>query len=195
MDLVGPVSDELSAKVPRRLVRNHLEILPCGVDTGRFRPIPRADARRALGLDEDGRYLLFPSDPHRPEKRHDRARAVAGETPLLVLRDVEPEQVPLWVNAADAVLIPSEREGFGLAMLEALACDVPVLATPVGIAPEVLGGVPGTLCAPFDANRWRESVDRVLQAPDPRIQGRGAAEAYSAHRMAVRLLRAWERIT
>ena len=44
---------------------------------------------------------------------------------------------------ADAVLVTSEREGFGLAALEALACDVPVLATPVGVAPEALAGVAG----------------------------------------------------
>jgi glycosyltransferase involved in cell wall biosynthesis len=79
-------------------------------------------------------------------------------------------------------------------MLEALACNVPVLATPVGIAPKVLGGVPGALCAPFDANHWREALTRTLQASDPRIDGRDAAEAYSAHRMAQRLLGAWERM-
>ena len=60
--------------------------------------------------------------------------------PLLTLGAVDPTEVPLWVNAANAVLVPSDREGFGLAVLEALACDVPVLATPVGIAPEVLRG-------------------------------------------------------
>src|SRR4051794_4869654 len=48
MDLVGPVSDELAGTVPRRLVRGRLEVLPCGVDTGRFRPIPRSEARHAL---------------------------------------------------------------------------------------------------------------------------------------------------
>ncbi len=57
---------------------------------------------------------------------------------LLTLGAVAPERVPLWVNASNAVLVPSEREGFGLAVLEALACDVPVLATPVGVHPEAL---------------------------------------------------------
>ena len=68
------------------------------------------------------------------------------------LGNVSPEQVPLWINAANAVLVPSEREGFGLAVLEALACNVPVLATPVGVHPQALDGVSGTLCAPFDAD-------------------------------------------
>ena len=55
-----------------------IAVLPCGVDLHRFRPIPRAEAREALGLDPAGPYLLFPSDPARPEKRHDLARQVAG---------------------------------------------------------------------------------------------------------------------
>src|ERR1700761_653973 len=60
-------------------------VLPCGPELGRFAPAPRAAARAALGLDPAGRYLLFPSDPARPEKRHDRAAelAVAAEATLL----------------------------------------------------------------------------------------------------------------
>ncbi|HZE06511.1 MAG TPA: glycosyltransferase, partial [Solirubrobacteraceae bacterium] len=123
-DIVGVVSEPLGARVPRRALRGRLAVLPCGVDLERFHPIDRGEARRALGLDPDGRYLLFCADPARPEKRHDRARAAAGDVPLLTLGNVDPAEVPLWVNAANAVLVPSEREGFGLAALEALACDV-----------------------------------------------------------------------
>jgi teichuronic acid biosynthesis glycosyltransferase TuaC len=191
LDLVGPVSQELLGTVPRWLVRGHLEVLPCGVATDRFHPLPRSEARRSLGLQPDQRYLLFPSDPGRREKRHDRAQEVAGELPLLVLNDVAPEEVPLWVNAADAVLVPSEREGFGLAVLEALACNVPVLATPVGVAPAALSGVEGTWCAPFDAQAWRGALSAVLEQADPRVAGRERAEEYSARTMATRLVEAW----
>jgi glycosyltransferase involved in cell wall biosynthesis len=191
LDLVGPVSDELTARIPRRLVRGHLEVLPTGVATDRFHPIPRSEARRSLGLDQGQRYLLFPSDPARPEKRFDRAQSAAGQVQLLVLKDVDPELVPLWINAADAVLVPSEREGFGLAVLEALACNVPVLATPVGVAPAALAAVAGTLCAPFDAEIWREALSQALADPDPRVEGRDRAEQYSAQAMAARLLSAW----
>lgn len=199
MDLVAPVSEPLAGRIPRRLVRGQLEVLPTGVDTERFKPVPRPEARRALGLDAARRYLLFPADPARPEKRFDRAQAVAGDLALLTLRDVEPQQVPLWVNAVDAVIVPSEREGFGLAVLEALACEVPVLATPVGIAPTVLDGIPGTWCLPFDAQRWRSALEEILAEPDPRIAGRQAAaqavEAFSARHMAQRLLAAWRGLT
>ena len=194
MDLVAPVSEPLEQLLPRRLIRGELAVLPCGVDTQRFRRIERRDARRELGLHEDGPYLLFAANPARPEKRHDRAVEVAGDTPLLVLGGIDPSQVPLWVNAANAVLVTSERESFGLAVLEALACDVPVLATPVGIAPEALAGIEGAYCGVFDVAVWRSALAPLIADPDPRVRGRSVAEAYSARRMAERVLDAWRRL-
>jgi teichuronic acid biosynthesis glycosyltransferase TuaC len=190
-DLLGVVSSPLALRIPRWAGRNRAQVLPCGVDLHRFATIDRATARRELGLNPDGPYLLFPSDPHRPEKRHDQALEAAAGTPLLTLTDIPPHRVPLYVNAANAVLIPSEREGFGLAVLEALACDVPVLATPVGIASEVLGALPGTLCQPFNATTWQQALAPHLNDPDPRIAGRPRAEPYSSDRMAARVLAAW----
>ena len=104
-------------------------------------------------------------------------QAAAG-TELLALNDVEPERVPQWVNAANAVLVPSEREGFGLAVLEALACDVPVLATPVGVAPDVLAGVEGTLCAPFAVGTWRDGARAASRVRGS--EGRGARPCRAA---------------
>lgn len=190
-DLIGVVSAPLAQRIAPWAGRSRAQVLPCGVDLHRFRRIDRDTARRELGLDPAGPYLLFPADPRRPEKRHDRARQAAGDTPLLTLVDVPPTRVPLFVNAANAVLIPSEREGFGLAVLEALACDVPVLATPVGIAPDVLAGLPGTLCARFDRDAWSHALAPHLTDPDPRIDGHPRAEPYSSDRMAARVLAAW----
>ncbi len=192
MDLVAVVSEPLAHEIPRWAAsRDRIAVLPAGVDLERFKPISRPQARAALGLEPDGPYVLFAADPSRPEKRFDRARQLAPGGQLLTLGDVEPERVPLWVNAANAVLVPSDREGFGLATLEALACDVPVLSTPVGIAPQVLAGLPGALCAPFDAGIWAAALAPHLAQPDPRIEGRARAQAFSADRMARRVIEAW----
>ena len=172
-------------------------VLPCGVDLKRFVPIDRRTARAELTLRPDGRYLLFPADPARPEKRHDRAVALAraAGAELLSLGGVDPERVPLFVNAADAVIVTSEREGFGLAALEGLACDVPVLATPWGIAPEALAGVTGAYCGPFDLTRWTSELDAILAAGDRQFAGRAAAQRYSSVVMARRVARAWNQLT
>jgi glycosyltransferase involved in cell wall biosynthesis len=163
-------------------------VLPCGPDLSRFRPMPRSEARATLGLDPDGRYLFFPANPARPEKRADRATELAATcgAELLTGGSIEPEEMPLWVNAANAVVITSEYEGFSLPCVEALACDVPVLSTPVGIAPFALGGIAGALCAPFDPTAWSSAARPHLEAKDPRIAGTARAASLSATKMAER---------
>ena len=197
MDLVAAASAELAADIPGAGSDRPVAVLPCGVDLDRFAALPRAEARARLGLDPAGRYLLLPADPARPGKRADRARAVAEATGarLLTLGRVHPFEVPDWVNAANAVVVPSESEGFGLAVLEALACDVPVLATPVGIHPTALDGIAGTLCAEFDVAAWSAAAEPHLASADPRVAGRARAELWSARRMAGRVLAAWAELT
>lgn len=192
MDVVATASEALIEQVPGRS-RRQAQALPCGVDTDRFEPAQRSAARVELGLAPDAPLLLFPADPARPEKRHDRARQLADAcgARLLTLGGVEPDRVSLYVNAANAVLVPSEREGFGLAVLEALACDVPVLATPVGVHPEALEGVAGCLCAPFDLDEWSQLLAPHLHARDPRIRGRARAERFSTRAMAERVAAVW----
>jgi glycosyltransferase involved in cell wall biosynthesis len=191
VSLAATVSASLAERVPGAGSRRRVAVLPCGPDLERFSRVPREEARRALGLDTEGPYLLFPADPARAVKRFDRAREVAGETRLLTYGGVDPHQVPLYINAANAVLVTSDSEGFGLGALEALACDVPVLSTPVGIAPVALRDLPGTLCAAFDPVIWRAALEPHLRAADPRVEGRARAELFSARRMAERVAVAW----
>jgi glycosyltransferase involved in cell wall biosynthesis len=168
-------------------------VLPCGPDLSRFGPMPRAEARRELGLDPDGHYLLFPANPARPEKRADRARelAEACEAELLGGGAIEPDRMRLWINAANAVLITSDYEGFGMVCIEALACRVPVLSTPVGIAPFLLDGVEGALCADYELAAWKAAVLPHLESADPRIDGAERAAWLSSARTAERTIEAY----
>ncbi len=194
IDLLAAVSSSLAQELPSgRKARARAQVLPCGVDLERFYPIPRAQARSELGLDPEKPYLLFAADPARAIKRYDLALELARavDVELLVLGGVDPTRAPLWFNAVNAVLMPSGHEGFGLAVLEALACDVPVLATPVGIHPEALRGVAGTLCAPFQLDTWRAALEPHLSATESRIQGRAHAEPFSGPRLAERVAAAW----
>jgi teichuronic acid biosynthesis glycosyltransferase TuaC len=189
--LTTAVSREFSRNVPGAGATRRVAILPVGIDVERFRPIPRAQARARLGLDPQRPYVLFPHDPARPLKRYDRAQAAAGDASLLTLGGVAAEDVPYWINAANAVLVPSQEEGFGLAVLEALACGVPPLATPVGIHPVALSGIPGAYCGVWDAAAWRAALQPHLAAADPRVDGRARAELFSADAMAARVVEAW----
>src|SRR5436190_4634064 len=190
--LPAPVSATLAARgLPASL--DQIAVLPCGVNLDRFQRVDRATARERLGLDPNERYLLFPADPKRPEKRHALARRLADATnaTLIAYEQRPPEDIPLMINAANAVLVTSDREGFGLAPLEALACDVPVLATDVGIAPVALDGIAGALCAPFEEDVWRAALEPHLDHDDPRVNGRARAALFDRKRLAERVLHAY----
>jgi glycosyltransferase involved in cell wall biosynthesis len=213
--IVGPMSRrlawqaDLSAAVSRALFAEEdgrpglpevpgSAVLPCGPALDRFAPAPRAAAREALGLDPAGRYLLFPADPARPEKRHDRAAtlaAAAADAILLTGGSIEPEAMTTWMNAADVVLVTSDYEGFGMAAIEALACDVPVLSTPVGVAPYLLAGIDGCLCAPFDVDQWAAAALPHLAASDPRVAGSARAATLAAGPMADRVIEVYRHMT
>ena len=189
--LTAAVSREFSENIPGAGDERRVAILPVGIDTARFRPIPRREARERLGLDPDRPYLLFPHDPSRPLKRYDRAVEAAGDVELLTLGGVPPDEVPYWINAANAVLVPSAKEGFGLAVIEALACGVPAFGTPTGIHPVALHGIEGAYCAEWDRDAWRAALRPHLESEDPRVDGRSRAELFSADAMAARVVEAW----
>ncbi len=180
--------------LPRR--EGMTAVLPCGANLGRFRPAPRAEARERLGLDPRGRYLLFPAARSRPVKRYDRAMEVARllDAELLSGDRVDSNQMPVWMNAANAVVVTSDNEGFGLVAVEALACDVPVASTPVGIAPFLLHGVDGCMAAPFEPGRWAGALRAHMDDPDPRVAGRGRAAWFSTDLMAERVLEAYREL-
>jgi teichuronic acid biosynthesis glycosyltransferase TuaC len=199
-DLVAAVSGALFAEEDGRPGLPAVPgsaVLPCGPELGRFAASPRAAARTALGLEPEGRYLLFPANPGRPEKRHDRAAALAEATgaTLLTGGSIEPEAMTTWMNAADAVLVTSDCEGFGMAAIEALACDVPVLSTPVGVAPYLLAGIAGCLCAPFDVDAWAATARPHLDAEDPRVAGAARAATLAAGPMAERVIEVYRQMT
>ncbi len=198
-DLVAAVSRSLFGPedgrpgLPRCPARRSCPAAPTSGASGPCRG-PRRDG--SSDLDPAAATCSSPPTRDGPEKRVDRARrvAAASDAELLTGGSIDPDQMPLWVNAANAVLVTSDYEGFGLTCVEALACNVPVLSTPVGIAPFALAGIAGTTCAPFDAASWSDAARPHLEAPDPRVEGAARAASLSAARMAERTIVAYREV-
>src|SRR5215203_225018 len=115
------------------LHRNHL--LPNAVDFDEFRPMAREEARRRLGWNADSQVVLFPSDPRRYTKRFElasaafeRAKRSSPALELVVAERVLPTEMPLWLNAADVLLLTSRTEGSPNAVKEAMACNLPIVS-------------------------------------------------------------------
>jgi len=76
---------------------------------------------------------------------------------------VAPEEVPRFLQAADFLVLPSHSEGMPQAVLEAMNCGLPVVATRVGGVPEaVLDGETGLLVAPKNIEQLRHAMERMI---------------------------------
>jgi teichuronic acid biosynthesis glycosyltransferase TuaC len=161
--------------------RNH--VIPNGVDMDRFEPLPRSEARRRLGWKGDERVALFVGDPALPRKNYQLAEAacarVAEHHPdlrLQVAQGFAPSDVPVVMSAADVLLMTSLWEGSPNVVKEAMAAELPVVATPVGDVRERLEGVSGTFVADPDP----EPMARALLAALDHGRAPAAREAVSA---------------
>jgi glycosyltransferase involved in cell wall biosynthesis len=154
-----------------------------------FRHTPQQAARRALSLPEEPRYILFAARRENPIKRFELAReAVAHLNPelgaeLLVAEGVPPDQMPLYINAADIVLLTSSREGSPNIVKEALACNQRVVSVDVGDVRERLAGIGGcVVCDDDQPATIAAAIETALSAPAP-TNGREAVEQLSGEQL------------
>lgn len=164
MGHVGPVSKVCAELVDEVIVmtdkmadelNGDCHVIPHGVDTEAFRPIPRSEARDKVGWEGDSKHVLFPYAASRDVKNYPRAERVFNEAEeeldddvaLHTLVGVEHHQMPFFLNAADVMLLTSRREGSPNTVKEAMSCNVPVVTTDVGDVRDQLRGVsPSAVC-------------------------------------------------
>ncbi|HVW69755.1 MAG TPA: glycosyltransferase family 4 protein [Steroidobacteraceae bacterium] len=89
------------------------------------------------------------------------------------------DRVHEYFQASDLFMLPSDYEGFGLTLVEALACGLPAVATSVGVAPQIIrAGVNGFLCPPKDSPALAEALRAALRRRTDWLEmGRHSREA------------------
>jgi glycosyltransferase involved in cell wall biosynthesis len=167
--------------------------VPNGVDFSRFIPRDRVESQERLGWSTGRLHVLFPAPPTRAEKRFSLAQAAVRvlarsglEVELHALDGVLHDDVPVWLTAANAVVLTSVREGSPNVVKEALACNVPIVSVDVGDVRERLGGIDGCFIADPTPLDLGAKLVEVVQS-DKRIDGRDRIADLSLERVAERL--------
>jgi glycosyltransferase involved in cell wall biosynthesis len=188
----------VSTKVHRELTENyHIRsaVIENAVDLDKFRPLDRMECREKLGIDHEGPLAIFVGRADHT-KGFELVREIAcrrenmkvlcvtsGQVEgknLIVRRNISNDLMPLHYCAADLMLFPSRYESFGFAPLEAMACDVPVVASRTGLMEDLDDPRVGEIVARHRLEDYESAIDRVLASPShPR---RLVGERYSLDR-------------
>ncbi|MBN1678549.1 MAG: glycosyltransferase family 4 protein [Candidatus Thermoplasmatota archaeon] len=125
------------------------------------------------------------------------ARRLGVEGRILFRESVDQRTLLSFYSNCDVVVLPSRNEGWGLSLMEAMACGRPVVATRVGGIPELVrDGVDGLLVDPDDLQQLSLAVTRLLRNPDLRDSmaraGRERVKAFSWDDTAKVVLAAYE---
>jgi glycosyltransferase involved in cell wall biosynthesis len=181
------------------LPRREYHVLPTGVDLEKFRPLGMKLARSRLGMKLDVPIILFGAPPSTAVKRFalarevwKRVRAKHVNCELLCLDKVPHSVVPLYINAADCLLLTSFHEGSPTIVKEALACNVPIVSVDVGdVRCRVKGLKECFVSESLDPEALARAVIASFRAR-PTFEGRHAVVDLDLPRIAERLLSIYE---
>jgi glycosyltransferase involved in cell wall biosynthesis len=158
----------------------------------RFRPVPDEEIERIrqkhglpkrymlyLGINKPHKNLVFllqvfsqlktevtlvlagKEDPRYPQAREEAERLDLGDS-VVFLGEVADRDLPMLYNGAELFVFPSLYEGFGLPVLEAMACGTPVVCSNTSSLPEIVGDAAITL-DPLDREAWVTALTEVLE--------------------------------
>lgn len=205
------------------LAENRVTAVPLGIDSGRFRPNRGVQSNQAkpyvmslAGSDPTKNIITlvkaFAAVPERIRRTYDlvligdvskrpdvrdaiEQAGIASQARLIGV--VSDEALIGWYQGAGVFAFPSLYEGFGLPVLEAMACGVPVLCSNSSSLPEVAGDA-AILADPRNVEQWSVDLARLLD--DTRLReelserGRARALTFSWDRTATETVALYERV-
>lgn len=190
-----------SKEMQQLLIRKEKSIvLPNGVDFEIFKPMNRDDCLEKLGLNKTKKYVLFIGNPNNPRKGYATAtkaiKILSSEydnVELLEVYRVPHKDIPYYMNAANVLILPSIKEGSPNVVKEAMACNLPIVATDVGDVKEVIDGVDGCAIVNRDPPSFASAIENILDFKD-RTGGRDHIGYLRMEKIADRLVGFYEKI-
>ncbi len=147
-------------------------IIPSGIDINLFLPQDRITAKKKIGLNPERHYILLnigkePILKGLPlvKKAIEIVKKTFPQTELLLISgQINPEKMPLYINASSCVVMASKREGSPNIIKEALACTTPIVSVDVGDVCERLEGITSSFIVERTPHGLAEGIMRALRS-------------------------------
>ncbi len=170
------VSNKLKEKF--HLNKSKASVVPIGININEFQPVSKTEARSYLNWNQQEKIILF--NANNPKiKRLDMAeetlellKKTIPNARLEVLSGyVDPDKIPMLLNASDCLLLCSDSEGSPMIIKEALACNLPIVGIDVGDVVERIQGLDNCVIAEKDSVALANAIEPILKN-NSRTEGR-----------------------
>ena len=189
-----------TSEMASKLTKARVFVIPHEVDFEVFHPTERLQARAMLGLNSDKKYLLFAANPKIPVKRFPLAKATADwlarrdpSIELLVVSRESQERLALYMSACDTLVFPSYQEGSPNIVKQAMACNLPIVATDVGDVRQVTGETRWCYVCNPTVTEFAARINEVV-SPPRRSDGRKRVRHLDSATVSERIIHVYERV-
>ena len=154
----------------------NIYVIPNGVNMDLFKPEDRNAARNKMDLPIKTKIVLFVATHDRPEKNYPLAQKAVSfmndnNIKLLYVKNVSNEFIPIYLNAADTLVLTSLYEGSPNIIKEAMACNCPIVSTDVGDVSWLVKNLDGCLLTSYDPSDVADKLQQTLNF-NKRTEGR-----------------------
>lgn len=191
----------MSDEMKRIIRRQDAIVLPYGINLKLFKPIPMAEARRELNYSPDENLVFFPYDPQRKEKGVEILKKAVSKVEQDAAREIKIVSVynkpyglmPIYMNACDVMVLPSKSEGSPLAVLEAMACNLPIVSFKVGDVAKRIENVENCYISERNVDDLAKKIGLALFVKK-RTNGRSFILDLDSQKVAKKLITIYEQI-
>jgi teichuronic acid biosynthesis glycosyltransferase TuaC len=184
-----------SQNIKDNLLLKNVEILPNGVNFDLFKPIDQNQSRDSVDFCQDKKYIVFIANPERVEKNIKLAidgvnllkGTINAELFVVFGKDgIDHEKIPMYLNAADALVLTSTNEGSPNVVKEAMACNCPVVSTDVGDVRSIIAQTDGCFITEFNAEDVASNLLKAINYG--KTNGREKIEHLNSKKIAIKLI-------
>jgi teichuronic acid biosynthesis glycosyltransferase TuaC len=185
-----------SESIKKKIKSDNARVIPNGVNLDTFTVMDREIARQKAGFEKFLKYIIFVANPGRFEKNYKLAQKAFelikdDRVKLHVVHNVAHQMIPVYMNAADVLLLTSLWEGSPNVIKEAMACNCPIVATDVGDVKEVIVNTEGCYVTSYDPDDVKEKLKNALSF-GRRTNGRDHIRHLDSNVIAKRIIKVYQ---